>query len=43
MLCNQCNKEVPEGAKFCPFCGTALPLPELESVAIESTVLDESR
>ena len=26
MRCPQCQKEVPQGARYCPYCGTRLPL-----------------
>ena len=24
MICKYCNKEIPDGSKFCPFCGASL-------------------
>ena len=26
MFCSQCGKPVPDGARFCPFCGSALEM-----------------
>ena len=37
MICSTCGNEIPEGAKFCPSCGTVLnnPAPAAEPVANE--------
>ncbi len=24
MICKYCNKEIPDGSKYCPFCGVFL-------------------
>jgi len=28
MLCKSCGAPIPEGAKFCPYCGRAVPKPD---------------
>ena len=32
MICQQCQSELPEGAKFCSECGTSVPEPQAEFV-----------
>lgn len=33
MFCMNCGKEIPQGGKFCPFCGTAVPKEALDQAA----------
>ena len=33
MICNNCNKENPEGSQFCSYCGTSFAQPGVQPVA----------
>ena len=37
MICKNCGKEAPEGAKFCDACGTPLTAPQEDITGQEST------
>lgn len=42
MICNQCGKEIKDGAKFCPFCGSAnTPDPSNEPKAQQQSTAEE--
>ena len=35
--CNKCGNELPEGAKYCPVCGTSVSAEEAPAASIEQT------
>ena len=41
MFCLKCGKELPEGAMFCPFCGSGIEIEKNESM-VESSINDDA-
>ncbi len=39
MFCSNCGKEILQGSKFCPICGSACEMPEQSTVQQEKTIL----
>ena len=45
MRCSQCGMELPEGAKFCRYCGNRItdPYPDISESSIRNTDQQETR
>lgn len=44
MFCSKCGKEIPDGSKFCPYCGAKLSLAgEPEESQVQSVLSEEER